>query len=233
MDREASSRRRRHFDSAENRRTLERRDKRSLWATFGEKVLLTNRYMSCAGDSCRSFLVRGWPRISLKRYRLATVRGMAAGLIDCSLEVRLRGLRSIFNPCRCTIRILGRHVNVRCTALTAFPHFLDRARFLFRRRRLDRYADAGGDFMAEAVDLPEKVWSALQQAAKASGLTPVAWIAAHLPAPADTDVARRAMISRARRTWSRRRTLPFLWNGGCRSGCVCRRQGGAAVAVSA
>ena len=73
-----------------------------------------------------AFLVRGWPRISLKRYRLATVRGMAAGLIDCSLEVRLRGLRSIFNSCRCTIRILGRHVNVRCTALTAFPHLLDR-----------------------------------------------------------------------------------------------------------
>ncbi len=43
--------------------------------------------------------------------------------------------------------------------------------------------------MAQAVDLPEKVWSALQQAAKASGLTPAGWIAAHLPAPADTDVA--------------------------------------------
>ena len=32
--------------------------------------------------------------------------------------------------------------------------------------------------MAQAVDLPEKVWSALQQAAKASGLTPAGWITA-------------------------------------------------------
>lgn len=41
--------------------------------------------------------------------------------------------------------------------------------------------------MKQAVDLPEKVWSALQQAAKASGVTPADWIAAHLPAPADAD----------------------------------------------
>ncbi len=34
--------------------------------------------------------------------------------------------------------------------------------------------------MAQAVDLPEKVWSALQQAARASGLTPAGWIACAL-----------------------------------------------------
>jgi len=43
--------------------------------------------------------------------------------------------------------------------------------------------------MSQAVDLPEKVWSALQQAAKASGVTPAGWIAAHLPAPADANGA--------------------------------------------
>jgi hypothetical protein len=37
--------------------------------------------------------------------------------------------------------------------------------------------------MSQAIDLPEKVWSALQQAARASGVTPAGWIAAHLPAP--------------------------------------------------
>jgi len=43
--------------------------------------------------------------------------------------------------------------------------------------------------MSQAVELPEKVWSALQQAAKASGVTPACWIAAHLPALADADGA--------------------------------------------
>jgi hypothetical protein len=44
--------------------------------------------------------------------------------------------------------------------------------------------------MSQAIDLPEKVWSALQQAARASGVTPAGWIAAHLPAPADANAAR-------------------------------------------
>jgi hypothetical protein len=35
--------------------------------------------------------------------------------------------------------------------------------------------------MSQNVELPEKVWSALQQAAKASGMTPAGWIASHLP----------------------------------------------------
>jgi hypothetical protein len=58
---------------------------------------------------------------------------------------------------------------------------------LFRGQHLGRYANAGGDFMAQTVDLPEKVWSALQRAATASGLTPAGWIAAHLPPPADAN----------------------------------------------
>ncbi len=41
--------------------------------------------------------------------------------------------------------------------------------------------------MSQAVDLPEKVWFALQQAAKASGVTPANWIAARLPAPTDAN----------------------------------------------
>jgi hypothetical protein len=41
--------------------------------------------------------------------------------------------------------------------------------------------------MGQAVDLPEHVWSALQQAARASGVTPAGWIAAHLPAPPDAN----------------------------------------------
>ncbi len=43
--------------------------------------------------------------------------------------------------------------------------------------------------MSQAVNLPEKVWAALQQAAKASGVTPAGWIAAHLPAPVDAKGA--------------------------------------------
>jgi hypothetical protein len=43
--------------------------------------------------------------------------------------------------------------------------------------------------MSQAVELPENVWSAMQQAAKASGVTPAAWIASHLPAPADANGA--------------------------------------------
>jgi hypothetical protein len=43
--------------------------------------------------------------------------------------------------------------------------------------------------MSQALELPENVWSALQQAAKASGQTPAGWIAAHLPLPADANGA--------------------------------------------
>jgi len=43
--------------------------------------------------------------------------------------------------------------------------------------------------MSQTVELPENVWSALQQAAKASGVTPAGWIASHLPAPADANGA--------------------------------------------
>jgi hypothetical protein len=43
--------------------------------------------------------------------------------------------------------------------------------------------------MSQSVDLPEEVWSALQQAAKASGVTPAGWIAANLPSPADANGA--------------------------------------------
>ena len=37
--------------------------------------------------------------------------------------------------------------------------------------------------MRQAIDLPEEVWSALQQAAKASGMTPAGWIAGACPRP--------------------------------------------------
>jgi hypothetical protein len=43
--------------------------------------------------------------------------------------------------------------------------------------------------MSQAIELPENVWSALQQAAKASGTTPAGWIASHLPALADANGA--------------------------------------------
>ncbi|HEV3003084.1 MAG TPA: hypothetical protein VGX78_01425 [Pirellulales bacterium] len=43
--------------------------------------------------------------------------------------------------------------------------------------------------MSQAVELPENVWSALLQAAKASGTTPARWIASHLPALADGNRA--------------------------------------------
>jgi hypothetical protein len=43
--------------------------------------------------------------------------------------------------------------------------------------------------MGQSIDLPENVWSALQQAAKASGVTPADWIAAHLSVPADANGA--------------------------------------------
>jgi hypothetical protein len=35
--------------------------------------------------------------------------------------------------------------------------------------------------MSQSLDLPDPVFDALQQAASASGTTPVGWIAAHLP----------------------------------------------------
>ena len=41
--------------------------------------------------------------------------------------------------------------------------------------------------MSQTVNLPEQVWSALQQAALASGVTPAVWIAEHLPVPADFE----------------------------------------------
>jgi hypothetical protein len=41
--------------------------------------------------------------------------------------------------------------------------------------------------MSQAVELSEEVWSALQRAAKASGVTPADWVAAHLPAPAGAN----------------------------------------------
>jgi hypothetical protein len=41
--------------------------------------------------------------------------------------------------------------------------------------------------MTRTVELPEKVWSALQQAATAGGVTPAGWIAAHLPVPTDAN----------------------------------------------
>jgi len=43
--------------------------------------------------------------------------------------------------------------------------------------------------MNQVVELPEQVWSALQQAAKASGMTAAGWIASHLPAAADANGA--------------------------------------------
>lgn len=35
--------------------------------------------------------------------------------------------------------------------------------------------------MSRTIELPDPVYTALQEAASASGLTPAAWIAAHLP----------------------------------------------------
>jgi hypothetical protein len=37
--------------------------------------------------------------------------------------------------------------------------------------------------MSHSLDLPDPIFAALQQAASASGTTPVGWIAAHLPLP--------------------------------------------------
>ena len=37
--------------------------------------------------------------------------------------------------------------------------------------------------MSRNLELPDPVFDALEQAASASGTTPVGWIAAHLPAP--------------------------------------------------
>lgn len=37
--------------------------------------------------------------------------------------------------------------------------------------------------MSQSLDLPDPVFDALQQAASASGTTPVGWIVAHLPEP--------------------------------------------------
>lgn len=37
--------------------------------------------------------------------------------------------------------------------------------------------------MSQSLDLPDPVFDALQEAASASGTTPVGWIVAHLPEP--------------------------------------------------
>jgi hypothetical protein len=44
--------------------------------------------------------------------------------------------------------------------------------------------------MSQTIELPEPVWSALQEAARASGVTPAAWIAAHLPSAAGDNGAK-------------------------------------------
>lgn len=47
--------------------------------------------------------------------------------------------------------------------------------------------------MSQNLEIPDPIFNALQQAATASGTTPVGWIAAHLPpakAPADNTGAR-------------------------------------------
>lgn len=41
--------------------------------------------------------------------------------------------------------------------------------------------------MSQIVELPENVWSALQQAAEASGVTPAGWIASRLPSTAEIN----------------------------------------------
>jgi hypothetical protein len=43
--------------------------------------------------------------------------------------------------------------------------------------------------MSQTVELPEKVWFALQEAAKASGVSPASWIASHLPNAANANGA--------------------------------------------
>lgn len=43
--------------------------------------------------------------------------------------------------------------------------------------------------MSHSLDLPDPVYDALQQAASASGTTPVGWIAAHLPPSAPPTAA--------------------------------------------
>ena len=35
--------------------------------------------------------------------------------------------------------------------------------------------------MSRSIDLPDPIFDALEQAASASGMTPIGWIAAHLP----------------------------------------------------
>ncbi len=37
--------------------------------------------------------------------------------------------------------------------------------------------------MSQRLEIPDALYTALQQAAAASGLSPLAWIAAHLPTP--------------------------------------------------
>ena len=47
--------------------------------------------------------------------------------------------------------------------------------------------------MSQILELPDPIFDALQQAASASGITPVGWIAAHLPEhaePAPTNGAK-------------------------------------------
>ena len=67
--------------------------------------------------------------------------------------------------------------------------------------------------MSQAVDLPEKAWSALQQAAKASGLTPAGWIAGACPRPTMPKPPARRSKRKSRTTRSRQGTPPSLCNG--------------------
>jgi hypothetical protein len=46
--------------------------------------------------------------------------------------------------------------------------------------------------MSRILEIPDPVFTALRQAAEACGMTPVGWIAAHLPQPAAPEPAEHA-----------------------------------------
>jgi hypothetical protein len=50
--------------------------------------------------------------------------------------------------------------------------------------------------MSHNLEMPESIFRALNEAAEASGMTPVAWIAAHLPA-ADDDSSQAPDVTKA------------------------------------
>jgi hypothetical protein len=110
--------------------------------------------------------------------------------------------------CCVTTHAFPRSRSIRVPALSA-PGI----RILFSEQRPAWYTQAGGGFMSQAIDLPEKVWFALQPAAKTSGMTAAGWIAAHLPAPADANGAIAPVEEERATTWSRQRTPRFRWNG--------------------